>query len=108
LCGFPAMPAIAVSQAMNVRLSRDAGKVVLAWTGDPDVLYQAQGATSLGSQANWQFIDAPTTSSFATSIKTRPSEFCRIGVFTNTDSYSTYAHYSVKTSTYADSPVQSL
>ena len=53
----------AVNPASKVKISFNAGKVVLTWTGDPGVLYQAQGATSLGSQANWQFIDAPTTSS---------------------------------------------
>src|SRR5437867_738689 len=90
LCLLVAISAPAVNPASKVKISVNAGKVVLTWTGDPGVLYQAQGATSLSGQ-DWQFIDAPTTSSSVTSLVTAPTRFYRVGIFTNMDPFTTYA-----------------
>src|SRR4051812_38291192 len=62
LCGLVAISASAVNEASNLKLSLNGANVVLSWTGVPGVLYQAQGATSLGGATAWQNIDAPTTS----------------------------------------------
>jgi len=94
LCGLVAIPASAVSVASNLKVSVNGNQVVLSWTGTPGVLYQAQGATSLGGITAWQNIDAPTTSSSVSTIMTSPAGFYRVGVFTNMDPYSTYARTS--------------
>src|SRR5437773_6062329 len=82
LCVLAAFPALAVNQASNLKLSPNGDKVVLTWTGAPGVLYQVQGATSLGGRRACKNIDAPTTSSCLPSIRTSPSEFDRGRVFT--------------------------
>src|SRR5258706_6837068 len=75
----------ASSPASNLKLSVSGNTAVLRWTGTPGVLYQAEGRTSLG--ASWQGVGLPTTHFAVTNILNFPMMFYRVGIFTNTTTY---------------------
>ena len=87
LCALSAIPSHAVTVASNLKLSLsvNGGTAILSWTGTPGVLYQVEGAPTLG--ADWQAIGSPTTDFAVTNVLIAPAQLYRVGIFTNTTQY---------------------